>query len=311
MTLWSNLSARERRLAILTAAALFIVAPLAIAPYLEADPDEKNDPDAGLAQVQDVLGQVDKQLQANQALRNRLGNPEARFVSEKKLSTFLIALEEAGGKAGLGLKSYSPAVREKAKPLPEVTVQVDYAGNYKSLVKFLDELERLKIPAYVRNLRISIKDEKSGELTGSVKVSSYLVDEPKYIGKKQDGDSKEGAGPAQPGESTKDAGDTPPSQPAASGAPGAESPSNLPATPGQSSPQKQPPGLGESGPPESIAKLDAARGLAGEFFEKKTDVSADALKPARQLEMKVSQQTYVKTGTSVAPEAAEKGGPSK
>ncbi len=180
-----RMSARERRLLIITLIAAVICIPVVIGPLLGSQEATDEDPDAELAQIQSVLSRVERQLATNQNLREKLGNPDAEFISPSGVLELLVELEQVGKQADLKISSYAQGIREKAKPLPELTVQIDYTGRFQNVVKFLDALEKMKVPVYVRNLRMTLKDEGSGELTGNIKITSFLQEAPQHIGKEK------------------------------------------------------------------------------------------------------------------------------
>lgn len=181
----TQVSQRERRLLWLALAALVVAVPTIVVPLLAPVEEVATDPETGLTEIRTVLGKVERQLMTNQALRGKVGNDKAHFLTPGAVSDLLTIIGQAGGQAGLELRSNSLGVRQKAKPLPEVTIQIDYKGRYPNLVKFVDKLEHLEVPVVIRNLRMTLKDENSGEISGTVKLTSYLLEKPKHIGQKK------------------------------------------------------------------------------------------------------------------------------
>ncbi len=180
-----QVSNREQRLLWLAIAALVVAVPTIVMPLLSTVEGTAIDPEEGLTEIRTVLGRVERQLKTNQALRSKVGNEKAHFLAPNAVSDLLTIIGQAGGQAGLELRSNSLGVREKAKPLPEVTIQIDYKGRYPNLVKFVDKLEHLEVPVVIRNVRMTLKDENSGEINGTVKLTSYLLEKPKHIGQKK------------------------------------------------------------------------------------------------------------------------------
>lgn len=189
----AGISARERRLLILTVVAIVIAVPTILLPLLAGDEAVERNSEASLENVEKVLGRVESQLRSNLKLRARTGNAEAQFIPRARILDLVVMLEQAGGESGLKISSFAPSRREKAKPLEEVNVQLNYTGRYPNVVQFLDKLEHLKIPVFVRNLRMTLKDENSGELSGSIKITSYILEPPKLIGQKKDEESEASA----------------------------------------------------------------------------------------------------------------------
>lgn len=173
-------SEREKRLAVVTALLVVIVVGMtgvrALISWAGGSGAHSLALGAeGLGDLISTLEEIDSLRARNEQLKRRLGNGNMVCIDYSKVSELLKNVENTARRSGLKISTLDPTHRPKSKPIPSVEVKVTFECVFKQLVRFLAQLEKPDFAIFVRDLRVSQKNEGQPQLTVQMTLVTYLT----------------------------------------------------------------------------------------------------------------------------------------
>ncbi|HQH72943.1 MAG TPA: type 4a pilus biogenesis protein PilO [bacterium] len=173
------ISEREKRLLIITLA-IAVPGILYIAWSFLSQPDSSSGfSEATNERFEDLFAKirnVESQKNRNRQLGTKLGNPAGTFIKESEVSKFMAEIEQIAGRSGLQIKSWSPSLNKRAKPIPTLELKVSITCPFDRLIAFLRNLRGAKYYSQPTSLKAGLKDPNQPDLDVSLTLTTYLIE---------------------------------------------------------------------------------------------------------------------------------------